>query len=381
MSRPARSAWSQAARAVVLTVATLLALPLPAASFSGQEGQEGQEVTTPGQLPPWEELLAAPPGAPNPEALRVLVPESPELAHRLRILYWEGSEGQARRTADVLARNPDLPGLPVGVPERVVVVLAPDLVAWDAFTGGQAPHWGAGVAIPARRRIVMPLFRAPWSGGIAEDRTLRHEWAHLGLHGYLEGLRIPRWFDEGYAQWASGGWDAASAWRLRVALARGSDTPLSELTLAWPRARADAELAYLLSASAVGFMASEGGAAGVALLLRRWREGGTFDGALRSTYGVTASGFEDRWAEHVRDRYGWLVFLTQTGFIWGVLGVGIVVLFAIRRRRDRDHLDRLRQGEPGPGGVGPWWRPFPPRRGPEVPPAASPPVDPRSPER
>lgn len=328
---------------------------------------------TPGHLPgtsvdppdpAWDTLLALPDDTPRPEQVRVLVPDAAELADRLRILYWEGAEGQARRTASVLARNPNLPGLPEGTPSRVVLVLATDQAGWDAFTGGQVPHWGAGVAIPSLRRIVMPLFRTPWTGGVSEDRTLRHEWAHLGLHEHLEGRRIPRWFDEGYAQWASGGWDAASAWRLRVALARGSGTPLGDLTLAWPVDRSTAELAYLLSASAVGFLASESGPAGIEVFLARWREGGSFDGAFRSTFGMTPGGFEERWARHVRQRYGWLVFLSQTAFIWGVLALGLIVLFGLRRRRDRERLERLRAGEPGEDGSGHWWSPFPTRRPP-----------------
>jgi MYXO-CTERM domain-containing protein len=345
-------------------------------------GAEGRVVSSPqpASVPAdttWVGLTALPPGTPRAEAVRILVPDDPVLAPRLRILYWEGTEGQARRTADVLARNPHLPGLPGAHPARAVVVLASDREGWDAFTGGEVPHWGAGVAIPSRSRIVMPLFRAPWTGGVSEDRTLRHEWAHLGLHEYLDGLRIPRWFDEGYAQWASGGWDAASAWRLRVALARGSATPLSDLTLAWPAARASAELAYLLSASAVGFLASEGGTVGLEVFLDRWRASGSFDGAFRSTFGMTPGGFESRWADHVRQRYGWFVFLSQTGFIWGVLALGLLALFGLRRRRDQDRLERLRAGEDGDDSAGHWWNPFPTRRRA----GGSPPVDPPPPGR
>jgi hypothetical protein len=288
----------------------------------------------------------------------VLVPEDPVLGGRVRILYWDGSAGRAERTALVLARHAQLPGLPADQPGRAEVVLAPDLAAWDAWTGGQVPHWGAGVAIPSLDRIVVPLFRAPWSGGVSEDRTLRHEWAHLGLHAHLEGLRIPRWFDEGYAQWASGGWDAASGWRLRVALARGSTPPLQELTLAWPRDRQAAELAYLLSASAVSYLVGESGARGMEVFLGRWEESRSFDRAFRETFGMTPTQFESRWIQHVRRRYGWIIFLSQTAFVWGILGVVLLVLFGIRRRRDRERLERLRRNEAGGDGAANWWTPF-----------------------
>jgi len=300
---------------------------------------------------------AAGPAVSDPEP-RILVPESLVLAERVQILYWEGSEGRAERTARVLDRHAILPGLPANHPLRAQVVLAPDLATWDAWTGGQVPHWGAGVAIPSLDRIVLPLFRAPWSGGVSEDRTLRHEWAHLGLHGYLEGLRIPRWFDEGYAQWASGGWDTSAAWKLRAALARGTAPPLEDLTLVWPRERGEAELAYLLSASAVSFLVQESGARGMEVFLGRWRESGDFEGALRQTFGLTSGQFQRRWVEHVRRRYGWFIFLSQTAFVWGILGVVLLVLFGIRRRRDRERMERLRRAEAMGEGGERWWTPF-----------------------
>ena len=194
-----------------------------------------------------------------------------------------------------------MPGLPDTVPSRALFYLAPDAGVWDFLTGGQLPDWGAGVAIPARQMVVIPLFEAP-AGGLRErDRTTLHEWAHLGLHEHLDGLRVPRWFDEGYAQRASGGWNVQEAWRLRLGLARGGAPPLDSLTLDWPRGRTGAELAYLLAGSAVEYLASESGERGLDLFLGRWREtwrlrGGVpknlrlYDWSLRDTLdGVRAS--------------------------------------------------------------------------------------------
>ncbi len=321
------------------------------------------------------------PGGPAPERL---LPEAPPLAGRVEILYWPGNEGRATRALRVLEAHAHLPALPLEVPARAQVVLAPDETIWAAWTGGAVPHWGAGVAIPSLDRIVIPLFRAPWTGGASEDRILRHEWAHLGLHEHLAGVGLPRWFDEGYAQWSSGGWDATAGWRLRVALARGTAPPLGDLTLAWPRGRGEAELAYLLSASAVEFLVREHGVRGLEVLLERWVEVGNFEGAFRATFGMTTARFEERWLDHVRRRFGWILLLSQTAVLWGILGVGLLALFGIRRSRDRERLERLRQAEPPEDGS--WWRPFgrahPPTPDPEGGvDEGSPPVDPPGPPR
>ncbi len=292
------------------------------------------------------ERMVRPANLPLREEAVVVAPGDPHLRDRLRVVHWPGDGERARRVIEVLEREPYLPGLPLDVPERAVFFLAPDQATWVALTGGRVPHWGAGVAIPSRQWAVLPLFNAPWGGLQERDRTILHEWAHLGLHDHLRGLVIPRWFDEGYAQLASGGWNVEEAWRLRVGLARGGAPPLDSLTLAWPRDRVGAELAYLLSASAVQYLVSESGEHGLELLIARWREGGDFEEAFRVTFGQTTGGFETRWIEHVRRRYGWILVFSQTAVFWIGIGLALVLLFRIRRRRDRERMARLRAADP-----------------------------------
>jgi hypothetical protein len=290
---------------------------------------------------------------PEAEGLQEMAPHEGPLHGRVRIFFWPGAEGRARRALTVLEGQPLLQGLPASVPERAWIYLAPDAPRFDGLTGGAVPHWGAGVALPGLDRIVIPLFASPWAGQGDEDRTLLHEWAHLGLHQHLRGLRIPRWFDEGYAQWSSGGWDPTSAWKLRLALARGAAPPLDSLSLVWPREQGRAELAYLLSATAVAYLVEGSGVRGLELFLERWREDEDFEEAFRRTFGVTTSTFERQWIQHVKRRYGWLLMLSQTFVSWVLLGFGLLVLFGIRRRRDRERLRRLRENEPPDTPA--WW--------------------------
>ncbi|NNL30929.1 MAG: hypothetical protein HKO77_07895, partial [Gemmatimonadetes bacterium] len=105
----------------------------------------------------------------------------------------------AIRVGELLDEQASLPGLPESVPDGVHAVLAHTPAAFDEAIGGAVPEWRAGVAIPARDMLVMPTgegVRVVDGEGL---RTLRHEWAHLGLHQTLGDLRIPRWFNEGYA--------------------------------------------------------------------------------------------------------------------------------------------------------------------------------------
>lgn len=251
----------------------------------------------------------------------------------------------AERVGEIVEGWPALPGLPVTMPEDPRIVLAHSPTAFDQMTGGVVPEWRAGVAIPSANTLIVPTgegVRVVDGEGL---RTLRHEWAHLGLHGYLGDLRAPRWFDEGYAQWASGGFDAAGAWRLRVLMALGRAPPMDSLELRWPAGREEARIAYLLAASAVTYLLEAGGERGLRLFLDRWREARSFDSAFRETFGLTPGQFEEDWQRHVRRRYGWLFVLSHSALFWLVLA--LVLLFMVRGRqaRNREKLARLRAGE------------------------------------
>ena len=307
----------------------------------------------------WAGLLAAPVHAQVPETLDGERYQSLR-GERGRIHFARDDSLLAVRVLELLDGQPPLPALPPGIPSGVDVFLTHGPAAFDELTGGVVPEWRAGVALPSANLMVIPAGEGPSVVEGDGARTLRHEWAHLGLHGYLGDLRVPRWFDEGYAQWASGGFDASEAWRLRLLLALDRAPAMDSLSLRWPVELERARIAYLLSASAVAYLLEPSGERGLEAFLERWRAERSFDRALRLTFGVTPGQFEEDWKQHVRDRYGWLLVLSHSSVFW--LGTSLVLLFlvAVRRRRNREKLARLRASEPpddpaywtDPGGQG-----------------------------
>jgi hypothetical protein len=277
-------------------------------------------------------------------------------AGSVRVMYTPRQGGLAREVLAAARRPLRLPGLGTWTPDSIVVVVASDPAGFAAATGGGVPEWAGGVAIPELRRIVLPAYPA---AGVRDDErgvVLRHELAHLALHRHV-GRLVPRWFDEGYAEVASGGWDVESAWQLRLAFARGLAPPLDSLTLDWPRREADARLAYLLSATAVDYLRRRGGERGLALLFAHWRQSGELDPALRATYGITLGRFEDDWRQDVRSRYGWLALLSNLALIWVAATALVLLAWIPRRRRNRRKLAQMEAEEhllaPAPEFAGP----------------------------
>ena len=263
---------------------------------------------------------------------------------RVTVSFVAADSIKAVRVLGALEGSTPLPGLPHDVPNDVLLVLAPDEARFAQLTGGAAPDWGAGVAVPALSTIVVPAYASVRGTGWSDARLLRHEWAHVGLHQYLEGLRVPRWFSEGYAQWASGGWDWNEGWKLRIALARGG-SPLDSITFSWPRDEAKARTAYLLSATTVEYLVVESGPRGLEVVLRRWKELGNFERAFRSTFGTTTAQFEEDWRRYVEGRYGWLFVLSHSAVFWMFLSLMLVAMVVVRRGARRERMARLRAAD------------------------------------
>ena len=249
---------------------------------------------------------------------------------------------------ELLQTQVRFPALPAAAPtfgQPVRIVLAANDAHFNAVTGGAIPEWGAGVADPEAGVIVIPWYGGGRAANTDMRRVLHHELAHVALHRYLQPARIPRWFNEGYATWASGELDFSAEWQLRVAYALRKAPPLDSLELSWPRATADARTAYLLSASVVAYLVRSSGEAALQTFMQRWHTSQNMEQALASTYGLSVDQLETHWVRDVRKRYGWFAVAMQSAVFMSAASVLMVILIAIRRRRDRKKLALLQATE------------------------------------
>jgi hypothetical protein len=258
----------------------------------------------------------------------------------VRVVFWQGQRGRAAEVLQIARQPMALPGIGKGAaPAGTTILLAPDPAAFRTLTDNAAPEWAGGIAIPERRTIVLPGWASAREPG-GSVQLIRHEVAHLALNAWLR-QPVPRWFDEGYAQVASGEFDVESAWKLRAAIAMGQAPPLDSLSLGWPEGADRARLAYLLSATAVQFLQQRSGDHGFRVLMANWRREGTLEKALNVTFVTTTGRMEDEWREWVKLRYGWGSALTSSSLIWLILTALVLLVWIPRRRRTRRILAEM----------------------------------------
>lgn len=215
----------------------------------------------------------------------------------------------------------------------IAVYLAPSQGVFHDLTKERLPHWSAGVAFLESRTIVLQAR----VGNLLQ--VARHEFAHVLLHATVP-KRVPVWFHEGVAMWASHEWRLQQTAAMIYAVFAGGLIPLSEIdeVLSFPSAKAD--LAYTESLMAVGFLIRLGGPNAVVAMLAELQADAPFEVALFRVTGITPREFEHRWREHVQGRFGPMALLFSPDLFWLYLALLLFLAYFCVRLRNRATLRR-----------------------------------------
>jgi hypothetical protein len=263
-------------------------------------------------------------------------------AGRFTALADEANLPLARSLLSHAQRTDTFPGLPLPR-RRVVLEIAPTGERFRELIGPSVPEWGSAVAFPESDRVVM---QGRSAGARAGDpfEVFRHELAHLALHEALGDLP-PRWFDEGYASYAAREWSREDALRTNLALVLRGTPTLEELERSFGGGSARAEAAYALAYRAVAELAALDPDRGLRVFFAEWARAGRLDAAIRGAYGLTLDGFEARWRERTRRRYGGMAMLADVTLAAALVFLIVLPLYVARRRRDRRRLAVLRAAD------------------------------------
>ncbi len=211
------------------------------------------------------------------------------------------------------------------------VVFAGDEEVFQWVTGGLVPEWGTGAALPGRRLVIIAYSNVRERTPEELDRVLRHEFAHV-LLGSLQ-VPIPRWFDEGHAMFRS----QLPSPDMHLALSRAALfdrlLPLPALADSFPASEPLARLAYAESYDAIRWIEERYGPQALPWILSDLAVGRTFPDALERGTGLTPALFAAVWKGEVRSRFNLIDVLGESGVLWALVGVVLVVGAILKRAR------------------------------------------------
>jgi len=203
-------------------------------------------------------------------------------------------------------------------------------------------------AVPAKDLVVMDASRMN-AHPFTLRNTFKHELCHLLLHGHIESHSLPRWLDEGIAQWVSDGaldilLDQKRSVLNRSAL-RGRFIPLHSLTRGFPRNDQALILAYEESRSFIDYLIGMSGPDGVLTLLQVMKEGDSVEDAVFKAYATSLGQLEREWQRSLKNRMSWFTYLSY--YLYEILFVlaalmsvyGFIRIMIKKRRRMKEDVE------------------------------------------
>lgn len=197
--------------------------------------------------------------------------------------------------------------------------------------------------------IVMGLLRAE-RDAVPVRSIFKHELAHLYLGRAVGEGNLPRWLNEGVAQWASGGvselLSVGSSTELEKAALSGRLIPFEALEERFPRNERDLSLAYQQSLSFVNYLVARHGVEGLAGVLGRLRQGDAVEEAMDGALGVGLEEMQGRWMARLRRENTLLRYLGENFYTLLFVFAALATVYGFaravaraRRYRDEDEED------------------------------------------
>lgn len=229
--------------------------------------------------------------------------------------------------------------LGIGAGPAMHIVLADDEQAFVELQPGAPPDWADGTAWPQHRQIFLKSPRIRIGTASPLEQVLDHEITHV-LLGQAFGPRpVPRWLQEGLAQWVAKEIGPETTRRLSEGLL-GELLTLQELTGRFPRDAVRANLAYAQSADLIAFVVQEYGAESIPVLVQEMAKGKHHNAAFRVATGEDADTIDQKWRARLESSPLWLSSVATDTFFFGLGAPLTVAAFWMARRRNRKTYEK-----------------------------------------
>ncbi len=259
---------------------------------------------------------------------------------RVKVIFSKGFEEPARLIVDNYqsSLNELKKELNWGLDLKPTVVLVASKKFFERISG---TRYAVGLAIPDKNTIainIVPLFSKTYM----MLEVFKHELCHLVLHRHIKSSFLPRWLDEGVAQWASGNLGELLLYEdsfrsMKLNMARLA-VPLEYLSSSFPSDPQGLFLAYEESLGFVNYIVKNYGKDGLISILKKLAQGNDVEDAFRQVLSKSFDVVEDEWIDNIRNKNRWLLWLSSYLYellfaLGGVLAVVAFVKLKLKKKR------------------------------------------------
>jgi hypothetical protein len=199
------------------------------------------------------------------------------------------------------------------------------------------------LAIPDRNLILLDTSRV-YDKPFSLKTALRHEVCHLLLHRNIRKEDLPRWFDEGVCQWASGG--------IAEIMTDSGDDLLSKAIISgklisiegldrFPSDRWSLLLAYEESKSFMEYIAEKYGKSEMLRLLEFLKKGHSMNESFREIFSVSPYELEINWQAYLKPKYTRFSYLSRNLYeiLFSIAALLTVYGFFRMTKKKREYVD------------------------------------------
>jgi len=188
------------------------------------------------------------------------------------------------------------------------------------------------------RRLITINYQTVTVTPFSLETTLQHELCHILLGEHLT-MRIPRWLNEGIAQWASEGITEIIRPEknlLQRAALSGTIIPLYRLDISFPMESNAFVLAYEQSQSFVVYLIQQYSQHSLLQMLELLKNGQSLHTAIRRIYGKSLHQLENEWISSQTHFFAWIIFVINNLYTFLFMGLALISIYGfIRMKRKK----------------------------------------------
>ena len=268
------------------------------------------------------------------------VPNQQLTLANVHVCYAENDAKIAEISAKVVSEQQQRLGRQYKLTTRPLhIYIADNAKTYNQYSGTSSPVWSVGLASDDRMLVKSPSF----SRQTLKDfqQTLLHETVHLAV----EGIPLPVWFNEGFAQYEAGEFTLHK--RVLVSREFWHQDLMSfgtiENLMQMPQAKA--EIAYAQSVAMVDYLIEYFGIGLVSKCLLYAGEYQDFEKGFQNAFLMDTQRFQQHWRQHAIKSYRLYILLDQQNLIWIIAPILLIIGFILTRIRRKKILKGWEENE------------------------------------